>query len=372
MEDGEVETNTNKVEEPKTSGGSGGRVAMTPEELLRECLHGFTQENGRLSSYFTTDTFKNIGDEVQFYHSPEDVQNESMIQATADDDIDYDGDGLMDVEISEDQEYGERTKKLVLPNDWRTMNESNLKNFLSKQDPSFNIAADIVSVTSVHLDPDIVDRPAEKVVLPFDWRTMKQSNLMKLLHEQNPSFNFADDEVMTPVTHDHAHDVGDGPSKKLLLPAAWKTMKQNDLFRYLNNQQPGFSLPDIAEEDETTGVSQVIVLPRNWTSLGEDEFLKQVVKSNPKEVHQEVNEIFTNDKEGHHPSIGSSYRGPIKLPLNWKELSKEDLEKEISMKIDERPKVCKVQSEKRRFKTPVQHPYGTKPSKKLVSCGDEF
>merc|ERR1719282_2237487 len=318
MEDGEVETNTNKVEEPKTSGGSGGRVAMTPEELLRECLHGFTQENGRLSSYFTTDTFKNIGDEVQFYHSPEDVQNESMIQATADDDIDYDGDGLLDVEISEDQEYGERTKKLVLPNDWKTMNESNLKNFLSKQDPSFNIAADIVSVTSVD------------------------------------------------------HDAGDGPSKKIVLPAAWKTMKQSDLFRYLNNQQPGISLPEVSEEDETTGGSQVIVLPRNWTNLGEDELLHQVVKSNPKEVHQEVTEIFTNDKEEHQPSVGSSYRGPIKLPLNWKELSKEDLEKEISMKRDERSKVSKIQSESRRLKTPVQHPFGIKPSKKLVSCGDDF
>merc|ERR1719226_416822 len=125
----------------------------------------------------------------------------------------------MDVEISGEQEYGGCTKKLVLPNDWKTMNESNLKNFLRKQDPSFNIADDIVSVTSVHHDPDIVDGPVERVVLPFDWRTMKQSNLMKLLHGQNPSF--ADDDLVTPVTHDRDVGDGDGPSKKLLLPAAW-------------------------------------------------------------------------------------------------------------------------------------------------------
>ena len=43
----------------------------------------------------------------------------------------------------------------------------------------------------------VVDRPAEKTVLPFDWRTMEQSNLIKLLHEQNPNFSFAPEKCKT-------------------------------------------------------------------------------------------------------------------------------------------------------------------------------
>merc|ERR1712150_187158 len=115
---------------------------------------------------------------------------------------------------------------------------------------------------------------------------------------------------------------------------------QSDLFKYLNNQEPSFNLLEVPEEDESSHVSKVILLPRNWTSLSEDELLKNIVKSNPKEVEQEVSEMLKKSYEHSELNIGvsSTKSRPFKLPPNWRELSKEELENEIrtvSMKKEE-------------------------------------
>ena len=125
-------------------------------------------------------------------------------------------------------------------------------------------------------------------------------------------------------------------------------MRQSDLFEYLNNQDLSFNLPDVPDKDESSHVSKVIILPRNWTNLSEDELPKNIVKSNPKEVEQEVSEMLKKSYEHRELNIGASSTksSPYKLPRNWRELSKEELENEIrtvSMKREESREMIKIQ-----------------------------
>lgn len=288
----EGEPQSINVDEPKTDKRS--RISMTPEELLQECLHGFNKEHGgRFSSFLTSDSFMRIGGSIQFCNSHEDDPNEVTTSTkTKDDDYEFDDDD--DVDCTDDDHDGE---ELV-----------------------------------------------EKLVLPKDWKTMKKSNLFKFLNEKNPLFNLADNlteknraSALVPSGHEADCD----QTERLLLPSDWKTMKQSDLHKYLNIQKPSFNLPEVAEEVESSHVSKVIVLPKNWTNLSEDELHVNIVKSNPKEVEQQLKEIFTRNKEHDEMSVGISSSGnkPFKLPRNWRDMSKKDLENKIktaSIKMKDR------------------------------------